>query len=126
MSDGGERGIVGPLHPSGDGRDERTGQFLPGNAGGKGNPHARHVAALRSALIGAVTPEDVAAAVRALIDKAKAGDVAAIRELLDRCIGKAEDTAAAEQAAPGPIVFNIVPALPPGGERGGGDGRDRA
>jgi cobalamin biosynthesis protein CobD/CbiB len=36
----------------------------------------------------AVTPEDMAAIARALIDKAKTGDVAAARELLDRIIGR--------------------------------------
>ncbi len=50
------------------------------------------MAALRSALLDAVTPEDIADAVRALIERAKAGDVAAIRELLDRCIGKPQET----------------------------------
>jgi hypothetical protein len=82
-----------PLAPSGDGgHDPVTGRFQPGNPGGRGNPFAKRVAALRSALLDAVTPEDIAAAVRALIDRAKAGDVAAIRELLDRCIGKPQET----------------------------------
>lgn len=72
--------------------DTRTGRFLPGNPGGRGNPFAKRVAVLRSALLEAVTPEDIAAVVRALIDKAKSGDVAAIRELIDRCIGKPQET----------------------------------
>jgi hypothetical protein len=35
-----------------------------------------------------VTPEDMAAVARALVERAKAGDVAAARELLDRIIGR--------------------------------------
>lgn len=82
-----------PLAPSGDGgHDPSTGRFTPGNPGGRGNPFAKRVAALRSALLDAVTPDDIAAAARALIAKAKSGDVPAIRELLDRCIGKPQET----------------------------------
>ncbi len=86
-------GFTAPTAQSGGGdRDPHSGRFLPGNPGGRGNPFAKRVAALRSALLDAVTPDDIAAAVRALIEKAKAGDVAAIRELLDRCIGKPQET----------------------------------
>lgn len=85
-----ENGGRAPLAPSADGRDTRTGRFLPGNRAGRGNPQARRVAALRATLLRAVTREDRAAAVQALIDKAKDGDVAAIREVLDRCIGRAD------------------------------------
>jgi len=49
--------------------------LAPGKAGGPGNPRSRTVARLR-------------AVVRALVDEAKAGDVAAIKELLDRTIGR--------------------------------------
>jgi hypothetical protein len=48
------------------------------------------VAALRGALLDAVSPEDVQAVVAALVHRARSGDVAAIRELFDRCIGKTE------------------------------------
>ena len=48
------------------------------------------MAALRGALFDAVTPEDIAAVVEALIREARDGDVAAARELLDRVVGKAE------------------------------------
>jgi len=81
-----------PSEPSpigANGRDRR-GRFAPGNDGGPGNPHAAKVAALRSALLGAVSEDDVAAVVAALIDKAKAGDVAAVRELFSRTLGPAE------------------------------------
>jgi len=46
------------------------------------------VAELREALLGAVTPDDLAAIVHALVARAKSGDVAAAREVLDRCLGR--------------------------------------
>lgn len=63
------------------------GTFAKGNAGGPGNPHAKRVARLRSALMRAVTPDDIKGIVRKLIDMARAGDVAAAREVLQRVLG---------------------------------------
>ena len=75
--------------PNGDnGHDPATGQFTPGNAGGPGNPHGRRVARLRALLAEAVTDGDLRAIVGKLVDRAKAGELAAIRELLDRIIGR--------------------------------------
>jgi hypothetical protein len=62
--------------------------FRPGNPGGPGNPFARQVNTLRSKLYEAVTPEDFAQVVTALVDGAKAGKLPFVRELLDRLIGK--------------------------------------
>jgi hypothetical protein len=45
------------------------------------------VARLRSALFKAVTPEDLTEVVRALVQSAKSGDVAATKELLQRLLG---------------------------------------
>ena len=69
---------------------ERTekGQYAAGNKGGPGNPFARQVAALRKALLDAVTPEDLAEVTKALLAKAKAGDVPAARVLLGYLLGK--------------------------------------
>lgn len=77
-----------PIEPSGDGRDPK-GRFAAGNPGGKGNPYARQVAALRAALLGAVKPEDLAAIVTKLAARAKAGDVQAAKLLLERLLGPA-------------------------------------
>ena len=71
-----------------DGRDAR-GRFAKGNTGGPGNPHARKVAQLRSALLRAVSAGDLRAVVTQLVDQAKAGDVQAARLLLDRLFGPA-------------------------------------
>lgn len=69
------------------GRDA-GGRFAIGNAGGPGNPHAKRVAELRTMLLDAVTDDDLRAIIRALVARARDGDLAAIRELLDRIIGR--------------------------------------
>ncbi len=72
------------------------GRFTKGNPGGPGNPHARHVAAIRSVLMSAVSDDDLRAIVSTLVEKAKAGDVMAAREVLDRLLGKAKVAVAVE------------------------------
>jgi hypothetical protein len=75
--------------PNGDnGARDAQGRFAKGNPGGPGNPNAGRVAAWRNALVEAVTPEDLKGVIVALVDHAKAGTPWAIRELLDRCLGK--------------------------------------
>jgi hypothetical protein len=69
------------------GRDS-AGHFAPGNKLGKGNPYARAAARLRAELYRSITAKDIKAVVLALIEQAKAGNVAAIREVLDRAVGK--------------------------------------
>lgn len=73
--------------PSPNRRDGR-GRFAHGNAGGPGNPAGGQSERLRHALMAAVTPDDIAAA---LIAQAKTGDVAAVRELLNRTLGRPTD-----------------------------------
>jgi len=79
--------------PDGDraGRDAQ-GRFAAGNKLGKGNPFAARVAKLRSELLKAVTPADIRGVVRKLITQAKSGDLPAIKELLDRVLGKPLET----------------------------------
>ena len=85
-------GHPGPPSPTaGNGRGAR-GRFAPGNKIAKGNPHAVKVAKLRTAALAAVKPADVRAVVRKLVELALAGDVAAAREVLQRCLGPAEAT----------------------------------
>lgn len=69
------------------GRNAR-GQLAAGNPGGPGNPHIKKVAALRTTLLKTVTHRDLQAIVKSLIERAKAGDVFAAREVFDRCFGK--------------------------------------
>src|SRR5262245_47993772 len=63
-----------PPSPKGDVRDSR-GRFVPRNPGGPGNPFARQVAALRQAVLNAVTAEDIQTVVRKLIELAAAGSL---------------------------------------------------
>lgn len=83
---------VSIMKPSTTGNNGRDGQgrFKHGNKAAKGNPHASKVAKLRSALLDAVTEDDIKRCVSALLAQAEKGNVQAIRELLDRCLGKAE------------------------------------
>lgn len=76
------------MQPSPNGRNGR-GQFAKGNPGGPGNPLARRTAQLRSALLRYVKPKHMRAVVKALYEQAIGGDLAAIREFLDRTIGRA-------------------------------------
>ena len=74
-------------------RDPRTGHFLPGNKASQGNPQAKKVAALRSAILDASTTDDVQKVMRSLLRQATVNDnVYAAREWLDRVVGKPVDT----------------------------------
>jgi len=64
-----------------------NGQFAKGNPGGPGNPYARRVAKLRSAMLNAVESEMVHI-VQSLIDSAKKGDVQAAKLVLAYSLGK--------------------------------------
>ena len=66
---------------------DANGRFTKGNPGGPGPAFPRRVAALRAALLDAVTPADVIAVIRALVEAAKGGDVAAAKVFLDRILG---------------------------------------
>jgi hypothetical protein len=76
-----------PAAPPDSGRGP-DGKFVKGNKGGPGNPFARKIAAMRRAFFDAVTEEDLAAIARAMIEKAKAGDVAAARLVMQYTMGK--------------------------------------
>ena len=79
------------------GRDA-AGRFTKGNPGGPGNPMGRRVAALRRALLDAVTEEDVRALAGALLEKAKGGDVAAARLIMPYLVGPPPDLDAEVEA----------------------------
>ncbi len=76
-----------PLPGPADGRDA-GGRFAPGNPGGPGNPFARRVAALRCALLAALTPQDLADVAQALLRQARKGNVAAAKLLLSYALGR--------------------------------------
>lgn len=76
--------------PSPNGRDGR-GRFAPGNGGGPGNPHAAKVARLRARMLDGVNPDDLGRVMAKLVELALSGNVPAIRELLDRTIGRPQE-----------------------------------
>ena len=65
-----------------------NGQFAKGNPGGPGNPYARRVARLRSALLDAVGENGLTDIVQGMVTAAKGGDVAAAKLLLSYLLGK--------------------------------------
>lgn len=74
--------------PNGPNGRDSTGRFVTGNAGGPGNPYAKRVAALRLAMLEAITEEDMRAILGKLVELARLGNVQAAREVLDRCLGR--------------------------------------
>jgi hypothetical protein len=65
------------------------GRFAPGNRASPGNPNALKMHRLRAALLDATTPEEVSRVVKALVEKAAAGDVPACKVYLDHICGRA-------------------------------------
>ena len=106
-----------PLSPSEDGRDE-TGRFIEGNRHGRGNPNAKAAAAWRQALVDAATPERVRAVMDRLFQAAEAGEPWAVKEVMDRLIGKPTQAIVTEDenGNRGPIAsltINLVEWRPP-------------
>jgi hypothetical protein len=64
------------------------GKFAAGNKCAKGNPFGRRLAAMRQAVLDAVSEDDVRAIMAALVGQAKGGDVAAARVVLQYAVGK--------------------------------------
>src|SRR5438132_13253725 len=77
--------------PTGDnGHNGRStnGRFAAGNKLARGNPNNLKAQQLRNTLLATVTEKDLIEVTKKLIGLAKSGDMAAIRELLDRILGK--------------------------------------
>lgn len=66
---------------------DNKGRFTPGNKAATGNPMAKKVQQLRSALIRCVKVQDVQDIAKALIEEAKHGDTGAAKLLLERTLG---------------------------------------
>ena len=82
--------------PSSNGNTVRDshGHFIKGNKCSKGNLgntniHARE---LKEALLNAVNKTDIQAIVKKLMEKAKTGNIQAVKELFDRLFGKPKET----------------------------------
>jgi len=80
-----------PDQPKAEGRDSSSGRFTAGNRYGKGNPHARRMAALRQAFLSATTEERMRELGEKLFAAALAGDWQAAKLLLSFVIGRPAD-----------------------------------
>ncbi len=96
--------------PSTNGSNDRDslGRFAKGNAGGPGNPFAAAVGRWRSALAKSVTAEDVRAVLSVLVEKAKAGQPWAVKEFLDRTLGKADQRLEVTGEGDGPVATEVT------------------
>jgi hypothetical protein len=77
-----------PLPNGPNGERDGLGRFAKGNAGGPGNPNARSVNRWRAILAESVTDAQIKAVIGRLVEAAKRGEPWAIKEFLDRVLGK--------------------------------------
>jgi hypothetical protein len=84
--------------PTGVNGRSANGQFAHGNKLARGNPNNKKAQELRNALLETVTQDDLVQVTKKLIAMARAGDIHAIKELLDRCLGKPTATIELSQA----------------------------
>jgi len=92
-------------------KDPKTGKFLPGNRGGPGSPYKKKIGQFRRAVIEAVTPEDVQEVIDKLMGEAKAGKPWAVREFLDRVVGKPDQKLSVDADVSGDDVREAVNRL---------------
>ena len=95
---------------NGEAEHDGRGRFLRGNqaARGRGNPNAARVNAWRSALAQTVTVEDIRAVLCVLVEKAKAGQPWAVKEFLDRTLGKADQRLELTGEGGGPVATEVT------------------
>ncbi len=77
-----------PLAPRVDGRDPATGRFVAGNRLGRGSPLAGEVAKLRATLLHSIKVGDMRSIIAAMVAKAREGDVAAAKLVLQYSVGE--------------------------------------
>ena len=77
------------MTPSSNGENGRDddGRFAPGWRGGPGCKPGRRTARLRAEMLRCVRPADLREIVAVLVSQAKKGDLAAVREVLNRVLG---------------------------------------
>jgi sugar/nucleoside kinase (ribokinase family) len=92
------------LTPFADGGRDARGRFVKGCPGGPGNPHGGQVSRLRARLLSAVSEDDIAEVVTALLERAKSGDIAAARFVAEYTIGR---SSAMPGHADGPLRVHL-------------------
>ena len=80
-------------------RNAKTGRFVKGTSGGPGNPQLQQLAEYKRVVREAVTPKQLIAVLRTLLEKARGGDILAAKILLDRTLGKVQASPAVADAA---------------------------
>lgn len=100
-----------PLANGVNGRDT-NGRFAAGNAGGPGNPNNKRTAAYRNAILDAVSEDDIRDVILAVLTKAKEGDLAACKEILDRTVGRPKSVEPDESATNHTQIWFTPPETP--------------
>ena len=77
----------------------KEGKFAPGYKGGPGNPHIAKVAEIRKQMYEVLTPR-IPAIIAKLAEMAEDGNIYAIKEVLDRSLGKPQQTIEAKVEMP--------------------------
>jgi hypothetical protein len=126
MSPASQTNPATPLPAPTEGRDA-SGRFAKGNPGGLGNPNHRRSAALRQAMLDCVTDEDIQAVIKAVIDQAKEGNIAAAKLFFQYVFGKpgpVDDMGRNETAGMGlsPWPFAATPTSPAAPKANGSNG----
>lgn len=85
-----------------------NGHFVKGNKIGRGDPHFARVQGVRTTIFNATSEEEVREIWGQLISKAKAGNLAAIREVLDRLLGKPRQDIGVGGEDGGPLQVQAV------------------
>ena len=90
-NEGGNNGNGADPSPNGNGKDER-GRFVRGNTFSIGNPQGAAFARFRAALPNCVSEDDFTAVIKELVKRAKKGEPWAVKEFLNRILGKSKET----------------------------------
>lgn len=112
MSSNGKNGngkaphLVGENRAPDDGRDE-TGRFVKGYRGGPGRKKGAKTEFVIAAMDKALTPERAERIVEQYLLACEAGEAWALKDFLDRCLGKAQDNVKIE----GVVTFHQALAL---------------
>jgi len=93
-------------------RDPETGRWLPGTRSGPGGTNPLHLARARfnAVLAKAVTPDDFRDVVAQLVQAAKTGEQWAVREFLDRTLGRAAQSVDLEARGAG-VLLKIISGI---------------
>ena len=93
-----------PLPKGENGERDARGRFTKGNAGGPGNPFAKRTSEFRKAFLNVVSPSEFGEVVSTVLAKAKAGDMAAAKLIIDRLLGTG-------QVAPSNSLSEIIESI---------------